>query len=92
MGGTRRSAGRAGAREESGAAPPRRATGTAPVVPIGLPFEELPRPVTPELIAERAYLLSLGPGSGSDEENWLRAESQLLAELLWEQPGPDAPR
>lgn len=60
------------------------------VQPIGVPFEQLRRPVTRDLIAERAYFLSLLPEAGNDEENWLRAESELLAELLWEHTGSSA--
>ena len=60
------------------------------VQPIGVPFEQLRRPVTRDLIAERAYYLSLLPEAGNDEENWLRAESELLAELLWEHTGSSA--
>ena len=35
-------------------------------------------PVTRERIAERAYLISQSEKAGSDEENWLRAERELL--------------
>ncbi len=35
-------------------------------------------PVTRERIAERAYLISQSEQAGSDEENWLRAERELL--------------
>ena len=35
-------------------------------------------PVTRERIAERAYLISQSEQAGSDEENWLRAEQELL--------------
>jgi len=35
-------------------------------------------PVTRERIAERAYLISRSEQAGSDEENWLRAERELL--------------
>ena len=37
-------------------------------------------PVTRERIAERAYLISQSEQAGSDEENWLRAERELLEE------------
>jgi hypothetical protein len=37
-------------------------------------------PVTRERIAERAYLISQSEQGGSDEENWLRAERELLEE------------
>jgi hypothetical protein len=37
-------------------------------------------PVTPERIAERAYLISQSEQAASDEENWLRAERELLEE------------
>ena len=35
-------------------------------------------PVMRERIAERAYLNSQSEQAGSDEENWLRAERELL--------------
>ncbi len=35
-------------------------------------------PATRERIAERAYLISQSEQAGSDEENWLRAERELL--------------
>ena len=35
-------------------------------------------PVTRERIAERAYLISQSEQAGSNEENWLRAERELL--------------
>ena len=34
--------------------------------------------LAPEVVAERAYLISLGESAGSPEENWLRAERELL--------------
>jgi hypothetical protein len=37
-------------------------------------------PLTRERIAERAYLISQSEQAGSDEENWLRAEQELLEE------------
>ena len=37
--------------------------------------------ITQEMIAERAYLISQSDRAGSDEENWLRAEQELRAEL-----------
>jgi hypothetical protein len=37
-------------------------------------------PVKRERIAERAYLISQSEQAGSDEENWLRAERELLEE------------
>jgi Protein of unknown function (DUF2934) len=37
--------------------------------------------VTWERIAERAYLISQSEDAGSAEENWLRAERELLEEL-----------
>jgi Protein of unknown function (DUF2934) len=37
-------------------------------------------PVTRGRIAERAYLISQSEQAGSDEENWLRAERELLEE------------
>jgi Protein of unknown function (DUF2934) len=37
-------------------------------------------PITRERIAERAYLISQSEQAGSDEENWLRAERELLEE------------
>jgi hypothetical protein len=37
-----------------------------------------PELVTRERIAERAYLISQSEQAGSDEENWLRAERELL--------------
>jgi hypothetical protein len=37
-------------------------------------------PVTRERIAERAYLISQSEQAGTDEENWLRAEQELLEE------------
>ena len=37
-------------------------------------------PITRERIAERAYLISQSDQAGSDEENWLRAEQELVAE------------
>jgi hypothetical protein len=36
--------------------------------------------VTWERIAERAYQISQSEDAGSDEENWLRAERELLEE------------
>jgi len=38
------------------------------------------KPVTREMIAERAYLISLSGQAGTDEENWLRAEKELQEE------------
>jgi hypothetical protein len=38
------------------------------------------KPVTRERIAERAYLISQSEQAGSDEENWLGAERELLEE------------
>jgi len=38
-------------------------------------------PITRERIAERAYLISQSEQAGSDdEENWLRAERELMEE------------
>jgi hypothetical protein len=37
-------------------------------------------PITRERIAERAYLISQSEQAGSDDENWLRAERELLEE------------
>ena len=37
-------------------------------------------PVRRERIAERAYLISQSEQTASDEENWLRAERELLEE------------
>ena len=37
-------------------------------------------PITRERIAERAYLISQSEQAGSEEENWLRAERELLEE------------
>jgi hypothetical protein len=37
------------------------------------------RTVSPDGIAERAYAISLSESCGSPEENWLRAEQELLA-------------
>ncbi|MEP6752997.1 MAG: DUF2934 domain-containing protein [Candidatus Dormiibacterota bacterium] len=37
-------------------------------------------PATRERIAERAYLIAQSELAGSDEENWLRAEQELLEE------------
>jgi len=38
------------------------------------------KPVTREMIAERAYLISQSDDAGTDEENWLRAERELQEE------------
>jgi hypothetical protein len=35
-------------------------------------------PITREMIAQRAYELSQQDGAGSPEENWERAEQELL--------------
>jgi hypothetical protein len=37
-------------------------------------------PITREMIAERAYLISQSDAAGTDEENWLRAERELREE------------
>jgi len=37
-------------------------------------------PITREMIAERAYLISQSDDAGTDEENWLRAERELREE------------
>jgi hypothetical protein len=37
------------------------------------------RKVTPDEVALRAYLMSLSEPGASPEENWLRAEQELLA-------------
>lgn len=37
------------------------------------------RVVEPAAVAERAYFLSLSEKGASPEENWLRAEQELLA-------------
>jgi hypothetical protein len=37
------------------------------------------REVPPAAVAERAYFLSLSEAGASPEENWLRAEQELLA-------------
>jgi Protein of unknown function (DUF2934) len=37
------------------------------------------RQIFPSDIAERAYAISQGESAGSPEENWLRAEQELLA-------------
>ena len=37
--------------------------------------------ITRELIAQRAYFISISSNSGSQEENWLRAERELRAGL-----------
>lgn len=37
------------------------------------------RKVAPAAVAERAYFLSLSEAGASPEENWLRAEQELLA-------------
>jgi hypothetical protein len=34
--------------------------------------------VTPEMIEERAYMISLGETAGSPLDNWLAAERELL--------------
>ena len=38
--------------------------------------------VTWEMIAERAYHISLSPEAGSDLDNWLKAEEELLGRFL----------
>ena len=43
-------------------------------------------PVTQERIAERAYQISQSEQAGSDEENWLRAERELLEEQEQQEP------
>jgi hypothetical protein len=50
--------------------------------PLGGLTEENPsrKPVTREMIAERAYLISQSDDAGTDEENWLRAERELQEE------------
>jgi DUF2934 family protein len=50
--------------------------------PFSRPTEENPsrKPVTREMIAERAYLISQSGQAGTDEENWLRAERELQEE------------
>jgi hypothetical protein len=50
--------------------------------PFSRPTEENParKPVTREMIAERAYLISQSGQAGTDDENWLRAESELQEE------------
>ena len=37
------------------------------------------RAISPSDVAERAYFMSLGQPWASPEENWLRAEQELLA-------------
>jgi hypothetical protein len=37
------------------------------------------REILPSDVAERAYAISQGETAGSPEENWLRAEQELLA-------------
>jgi hypothetical protein len=37
------------------------------------------REILPSDVAERAYAISQGEEAGSPEENWLRAEQELLA-------------
>src|SRR5688572_1632144 len=46
---------------------------TNPVLTPGAPK----RQITPELIAERAYYISISGTGGSQEENWHRAEREL---------------
>jgi hypothetical protein len=43
-------------------------------------------PVTRERIAERAYLISQSEQAGTDEENWLRAERELLEAQKLQEP------
>jgi hypothetical protein len=37
--------------------------------------------ITHEMIAQRAYLISISGTGGSQDENWLRAERELYADL-----------
>ena len=39
------------------------------------------REITQELIAERAYYISISGNGGSQDENWIRAERELRAGL-----------
>jgi len=39
------------------------------------------RQITQELIAERAYYISISGNGGSQDENWIRAERELRAGL-----------
>ena len=44
------------------------------------PATKSPKPMTYELISERAYFISISGTGGSQDDNWLRAESELLNE------------
>lgn len=45
------------------------------------PAAKKPPLVTRELIAQRAYFISISGNGGSQEENWLRAERELRGGL-----------
>jgi hypothetical protein len=53
-------------------------TGAARKKPVRKPRARA-REIQPAAVAERAYFLSLSETAASPEENWLRAEQELLA-------------
>jgi len=48
------------------------------------PVRDVARTTLLERIRQRAYELSQGSASGSEEENWLRAEHEVLREFGFE--------
>ena len=61
------------------AAPKKEAVGTKkPTTPKATTKKAAAPEITQEMIAERAYQISQSGEGGTDEENWHRAEAELL--------------
>ena len=61
------------------AAPKKKAVGTKkPTTPKATSKKAAAPEITQEMIAERAYHISQSGEGGTDEENWHRAEAELL--------------
>ena len=58
--------------------------------PVGSASEPLPRPVSRESVAHRAYAIFLARGRtpGMDQQDWFQAEQELRAELQRTLPFP----
>ena len=67
------------ATSKKAAAPEKEAVGTKkPTTPKATTKKAAAPEITQEMIAERAYHISQSGEGGTDEENWHRAEAELL--------------
>ncbi len=57
-----------------------RKTAKKAAVPVVASLDAAPAPITHELIAQRAYFISISGTGGSEADNWYRAEAELKGE------------